>query len=143
MSEELIVEVGRNKYIIKTDRKYTETDEWALKRDDGKIIVGITDYAQKKLRDIVGVELPDPGIKVKKGESLGTIESVKATSDYYAPVSGKITEVNERLLEEPELLNTDPYGDGWIVVIDPEKPEEYDELLAPGEYAEKIRREKH
>ncbi len=143
MSEELIVEVGRNKYIIKTDRKYTETDEWALKRDDGKIIVGITDYAQKKLRDIVGVELPDPGIKVKKGESLGTIESVKATSDYYAPVSGKITEVNERLLEEPELLNTDPYGDGWIVVMDPEKPEEYDELLAPGEYAEKIRREKH
>ncbi len=143
MSEELIVEVGRNKYIIKTDRKYTETDEWALKRDDGKIIVGITDYAQKKLRDIVGVELPDPGIKVKKGESLGTIESVKATSDYYAPVSGKITEVNERLLEEPELLNTDPYGDGWIVVMDPEKPEEYDELLAPEEYAEKIRREKH
>ncbi len=143
MGEELIVEVGRNKYIVKTDRKYTETDEWALKRDDGKIIVGITDYAQKKLRDIVGVELPDPGIKVKKGESLGAIESVKATSDYYAPVSGKIIEVNERLLEEPELLNTDPYGDGWIVIIDPEKPEEYEELLTPEKYAEKIRREKH
>ncbi len=143
MSEDIIVEAGRNKYIVKTNRRYTETDEWALKREDGKIVVGITDYAQKKLRDIVGVELPDVGTSVEKGESLGAIESVKATSDYYAPVSGEIVEVNEKLLEEPELLNLDPYGDGWIVVIEPSDPGEYEKLLTPEQYAEKIKEEKH
>ncbi len=139
MSEDIVVEIGRNKYIIKTDRRYTETDEWALKRSDGLIVMGITDYAQKQLRDIVGVELPDLGASVKRGEVIGAIESVKATSDYYAPVTGEVVEVNEKLLEQPELLNLDPYGEGWILVIKPSKPEEYDELLTPEQYVEKIK----
>jgi glycine cleavage system H protein len=143
MSEDIVVEIGKKKYIVKKDRRYTETDEWALKRDDGKIVVGITDYAQKQLRDIVGVELPDVDTEVSKGDSLGVVESIKATSDYYAPVSGKVVEVNETLLEQPELINDDPYGKGWIVVIDPSKPEEYEELLTPEQYADKIRKEKH
>lgn len=143
MGEDIVVEVGRKKYIVKRDRRYTETDEWALKRDDGRILVGITDYAQKQLRDIVGIELPDTGIEVSRGDSVGVVESIKATSDYYAPVSGRIIEVNEALLEQPELINIDPYGKGWILVIEPSKPEEYEQLLTPEQYAEKIKKEKH
>lgn len=143
MTGEIIVEIGRNKIVVKTDRRYTKTDEWALKREDGKIVVGITDYAQKNLKDIVGVELPGPGTTVSRGEALGVVESVKATADYYAPVSGEVVEVNERLYEEPELLNTDPYGEGWIIVIEPRNPAEYDELLTPEQYVEKIKSEKH
>lgn len=142
MSEEIIVEVKGRKYIIKTDRKYTETDEWA-KLEGDKIIMGITDYAQKQLRDIVGVELPEIGTEVRKGDELGAVESVKATSDYYSPVSGEIVEVNERLYEEPELINKDPYGEGWLVVIKPHDPKEYDELLTPEQYAKKIKQGEH
>ncbi len=143
MSEDIIVEIGRKKYVVKKDRRYTETDEWAMKRDDGRIVMGITDYAQKQLRDIVGVELPETGVKVSRGESLGVVESVKATSDYYAPISGEVVEVNEDLLEQPELLNIDPYGKGWIAVIEPSDPGEYDKLLTPEQYAEKIKSGKH
>jgi glycine cleavage system H protein len=136
--EDLIVEIGRKKYIIKKDRRYTETDEWAL-LSGNIVIMGITDYAQKELKDIVGVELPEKNKRVKKGEELGVIESVKATSEYYAPVSGEIIEVNEKLLEEPELLNIDPYGEGWIVKIKPENIDEYNTLLTPEQYAEHIK----
>ncbi len=142
MSEEIIVEVKGKKYIIKTDRRYTKTDEWA-KLEGDKIIMGITDYAQKQLRDIVGVELPEIGTKVQKGDELGVVESVKATSDYYSPVSGEIVEVNERLYEEPELINKDPYGEGWLVVIKPHDPKEYEKLLTPKQYAEKIKQGEH
>ena len=137
-----MVEIGKNKYVVKTDRRYTETDEWA-KREDEVIRVGITDYAQKELKDIVGIELPETGKTVNKGEELGAIDSVKASSPYYAPVSGEIVEVNETLLEKPELLNDDPYGEGWILVIKPSKPEEYDQLLTPEQYVEKIKKSKH
>jgi len=137
--EDLIIILGKNKYIIKRDRKYTETDEWAKKEND-TIVMGITDYAQKELKDIVGIELPEPGTEVKKGDELGVVESVKATSEYYSPVSGTIIEVNERLLEEPELLNIDPYGRGWIVKIKPSNQNEYNELLNPEQYAELIKK---
>lgn len=138
MPDEIIVEVGRKKYIVKTDRKYTETDEWA-KIENGIVVMGITDYAQKELKDIVGIELPETGRNIRKSEELGVIESVKATSEYYAPVSGEIVEVNERLLEEPELLNIDPYGEGWIAKIKPQDPKEYESLLPPEKYAEMIK----
>ncbi|MET1159862.1 MAG: glycine cleavage system protein GcvH [Thermoprotei archaeon] len=142
MSEDIIVEIGKNKYIIKRDRRYTETDEWA--KLEGELVrVGITDYAQKELKDIVGIELPEKGKHVSKGDELGAIDSVKATSPYYAPVSGFITEINEELLEKPELMNTDPYGDGWILVIKPDNLDEYDQLLTPEQYAEKIKAKKH
>lgn len=139
MPDEVVVEIGRKKIIIKTDRRYTESDEWA-KLENEIIVMGITDYAQKELKDIVGIELPEVGITIKKGEELGVIESVKATSEYYAPVSGEIIEVNERLLEEPELLNTDPYGEGWIAKIKPHDLKEYELLLSPEKYAEVVRR---
>jgi len=142
LAEEIVVEVGKNKYIVKADRRYTETDEWA-KLEEGLIRVGITDYAQKELKDIVGIELPEPGRVVKKGEELGAIDSVKATSPYYAPVSGEIVEVNKALAEKPELLNEDPYGSGWILVIKPRDLREYEELLTPEQYAEKIKKSKH
>ncbi|WFO74583.1 glycine cleavage system protein GcvH [Desulfurococcaceae archaeon MEX13E-LK6-19] len=136
---EIVVEVKKKKYIIKTDRKYTKTDEWA-KLEDGKIREGITDYAQKELKDIVGIELPEVGKEVKKGEVIGVIESIKATADLYAAVSGKVVEVNEKLLDQPELLNTDPYGEGWILIIEPSDPKEYDELMTPEQYAEHIKK---
>jgi len=140
--EDIVIEVGKNKYVVKTDRRYTETDEWA-KLEEGLIRVGITDYAQKELKDIVGIELPEPGRVVRKSEELGAIDSVKATSPYYAPVSGEIVEVNKVLAEKPELLNEDPYGSGWILAIKPRDLREYEELLTPEQYAEKIKKSKH
>lgn len=142
MGEDLVVEIGRNKYIVKKDRRYTETDEWARK-EDKYIRIGITDYAQKQLKDIVGIELPEKETRIRKGEELGVIDSVKASSPYYAPVSGKIVEINEVLIEKPELLNDDPYGEGWILVIEPSNPNEYEQLLTPEQYVEKIKSSKH
>jgi glycine cleavage system H protein len=127
-------------YLVATDRRYTETDEWALRESSGLIRVGITDYAQKELKDIVAVELPQVGRVVRKGEELGVIDSVKATTSYYAPVSGRVVSVNRELEKSPELLNRDPYGAGWIVVIEPSNPEDYESLLTPEEYAERIKK---
>ena len=136
MAEEIRV----NNYIILRDRLYTKTDEWA-KREGDIVVVGITDYAQKKLRDIVGVDLPEPGTSVKAGDTVASIESVKAAADVYAPVSGEIVEVNERLYDEPELLNKDPYGEGWMFKIRLSDEKELEKLLTPEQYAEKIRKE--
>ncbi|MEM4517192.1 MAG: glycine cleavage system protein GcvH [Desulfurococcaceae archaeon] len=138
---ELVIKVKGKEYVIKTDRRYTETDEWA-KLENDRIVCGISDYAQKELKDIVAVELPQVGRVVRKGEELGMIDSVKATSPYYAPVSGKIVEVNRNLETSPELINKDPYGEGWIFVILPDDPREYTSLLPPEKYAEKIQQGK-
>jgi len=133
--EEIVVEG----YRIPRDRLYTKTDEWA-KREANTVIVGVTDYAQKKLRDIVGVDLPEEGQEVRRGEPIASIESVKAAADVYAPVSGRIVEVNERLLDEPELINKDPYGEGWIARIEISDPSELEQLLTPEQYAEEIKK---
>ena len=101
---------------IPEELKYSEQDEWA-RSEDGRIIVGVTDYAQDQLGDIVFLELPEPGASVTRGESFGTIESVKAVSDLFSPVSGEILEVNTTLADQPELVNSDCYGDGWILVV--------------------------
>lgn len=139
---DIVVKVRGKEYIVKTDRRYTETDEWA--KLEGKIAVcGVTDYAQKELKDIVAVELPQIGRVVKKGEEIGMIDSVKATSTYYAPVSGRIIEVNKELESKPELLNQDPYGKGWIFKVEITEPSEYESLLTPEAYAEKIQKGKH
>ena len=140
MPRVLAGELRVGNYVVLTDRLYTETDEW-VKIEDGVAIVGITDYAQKKLRDIVGVELPEPGRRVRRGEAVAAIESIKAAADVYAPVSGEVVEVNERLYEEPELLNRDPYGEGWMFKIRMEDPGEAEGLLSPEKYVERIRRE--
>ena len=140
--ETIKVKVGNIEFFVVKDRRYTESDEWALLEDD-KARVGITDYAQKRLTDIVGVELPEVGQEVKKGEAVATLESMKATADVYAPLSGSVIEVNERLYDEPELINKDPYGDGWLFIIEVSNPDEYKELLEPEDYIESVKRRHH
>ncbi len=118
---------------IPDDLKYTEDHEW-IEIKDGRARYGITNYAQEELGDIVYVELPQVGEEVKKGDMLGVIESVKTVSDLYAPISGKIEKVNEELEAAPELINDEPYGDGWIVLIEISDETELDALLNPEEY---------
>lgn len=113
---------------------YTKSHEW-VKREDGTVRVGITDYAQKKLGDVVYVEFPQVGTKVKKGEAVVTVESVKAAESVYAPVSGEVVEVNEALSSSPGTVNQDPYGEGWLFVLKMDDPAELEELLGPEEYA--------
>ena len=127
-------------YLVLRDRLYTESDEWA-KREDSVVTVGITDYAQKKLKDIVGVELPEVGERVNRGEAVAVVESIKAAADVYSPVTGEIVDVNEALLDAPETLNQDPYGEGWMFRVKMDDPGELESLLTPEQYAEKIRRE--
>ena len=99
------------------DRRYTKTHEWVTV--DGKIVtVGITDFAQSQLGDVVFLELPSPGRKLALRESFGVVESVKAASDLYSPVAGKVSAVNDKLTSKPELVNSDPYGDGWIMKVE-------------------------
>ena len=99
------------------DRRYTKTHEWVAV--DGKhATIGITDFAQSQLGDVVFLELPKPGRKLDTGETFGVVESVKAASDLYAPVAGRIAEVNEKLGSKPELINSDPYGEGWILKLE-------------------------
>ena len=120
-------------YEIPDDLLYTKDHEWI--RVEKKIgVIGITDYAQKKLREVIYVELPNVNTKVKQKETLATVESVKATSDIYAPVSGKIVEVNLRLADSPELLNESPYEDGWIAKIEISDEKELDNLMEADEY---------
>ncbi len=118
---------------VPDDRRYTEDHEWAKREDDGRIRVGITDYAQDALGDIVYVEVPEVGSTVGKGDPIAEVESTKSVSDVYAPVSGSIIAVNEALADAPELVNSDPYGEGWFALIEP-SGDEYDALLDAAAY---------
>jgi glycine cleavage system H protein len=121
------------KVVIKDDLKYTKEHEWI--RLTGDIAtMGITDYAQKELGDVVFVELPEVGREVEQMKSFGTIEAVKAVSDIFSPVSGKVTEINTQLSSQSNLINSDPYGEGWIIRIKIKNPKEIDTLLSPAEY---------
>lgn len=120
--------------MLPKDLKYTPEHEW-IKIKGERVVVGITEYAQKELGDVVFVDLPGVGEKVKKKEAMATIESVKAVSEIYAPISGEVMEVNDTLEHSPELVNQDPYGKGWIAVIEPIDNKEFDELLTPEAYA--------
>ena len=122
---------------ISEDLKYTETHEWA-RDEEGLVRTGLTDYAQGELGDVVFVELPEVGSQVTQGEPYGSIESVKAVADLYAPVTGKVVEVNEALTEAPELLNEEPYEGGWLVTIAPSDPDQFASLLEPEDYREHI-----
>lgn len=115
------------------DLLYTREHEW-LRVEDGRGRVGITHYAQEELGDVVYVELPPPGKRVTRGESLGVVESVKSVSDYYAPVTGTVREVNEEVKKHPELVNSDPYGKGWLLVLEIENEEELSSLLRAEDY---------
>ena len=123
------------------DLKYSKEHEWVLV--EGNVAtVGITDFAQDQLGDIVFVELPAVGDKVSKEDAFGVVESVKAVSDIYAPVSGKVVEVNDDLPENPEMLNEDSYGDGWIIKIEMNDPDELQDLMTAAEYEEYVAEEK-
>lgn len=118
--------------------RYTKEHEWLRVEGDDRARVGITFYAQKELGDVVFVDLPQEGIAVSAGDSFAVVESVKAVSDIYAPVSGRIVEVNSALEDRPELINEDPYGQGWIAVIEMGNPSEVDATLTAAEYKEHV-----
>jgi glycine cleavage system H protein len=113
---------------IPSDLRYSSDHEWA-RVEEGRVRIGITDYAQDALGDVVFVEVPEVGTKVERGASFSEVESTKSVSEIYAPVSGVIAEINADLADSPEKLNDDPYGEGWICIIEPTDPAQLDELL--------------
>lgn len=123
---------------IPGDLKFLKSHEWARAEDDGLVRVGISEHAQGQLGDVVYVELPEVGAAASVGDSIAVVESVKAASDIYPPISGEIVEVNELLEDKPEAINEDAYGDGWIFAIKPSDRDELDDLLDPDDYAELI-----
>ena len=122
---------------VPDDCRYLETHEWA-RRDGDTVRVGITDFAQDELGDVVFVELPEVGDELDQEAEFGVIESIKAVSDLYAPVSGTVTAVNEELFEAPELVNEAPFGDGWMLEAELADESELDALLAPDEYEDQV-----
>lgn len=125
---------------IPEELKYTDEHEWA-KIEDELVVIGITDYAQDALGEIVYIELPSEGDEITKGDSFGGVESTKSVSDLYAPVSGEVIEVNESLLDSPETINEDPYGDGWLIKVRIHDSDEFDELMDSEQYSEFIEKE--
>ncbi|HUU53849.1 MAG TPA: glycine cleavage system protein GcvH [Armatimonadota bacterium] len=125
---------------IRDDLKYTSTHEWLRRGSDGAA-VGITDYAQSELTDIVFVELPEVGRHLDAGDEICALESVKAVAYVYAPLAGTIAAVNEKLSKQPELINQDPYGEGWIVQLAPDDPEKSVDLLDAAGYKQKLEEE--
>lgn len=113
--------------------RYTKEHEW-IRVEDSRGVVGITEYAQDQLGDVVFVELPKVGTTVEQGKPFGVVESVKTASDLYAPVSGTVIAVNEKLIEHPELVNQDPYGEGWMIVIQMSDPTQVSSLMTAEEY---------
>jgi glycine cleavage system H protein len=122
---------------IPDDCRFLDSHEWA-RNQNGTVRIGISDFAQDELGDVVFVELPGEGDDLTKDEEFGVIESIKAVSDLYAPVSGTVTATNEALIDEPELVNDDPYGEGWMIEVDLADESELDELLSPDEYRDQV-----
>jgi glycine cleavage system H protein len=125
------------------DLKYSKSHEWVRREADGTLTVGITDHAQDLMGDLVYVELPEKGRELNAGTECAVVESVKAASDVYAPISGTITEVNAALADAPETINKDPYGAGWMFKIRPSNPKELDALLDAAAYEAQVAAEKH
>ena len=126
---------------IPSDLRYRESHEWVRDEGNGTAVVGISDPAQAALGDMVFVELPEPGMSYSQGEACAVVESVKAASDVYAPVSGEVIEANSALEDSPGLVNTDPYGDGWMYKVAMEDPEEVESLLDAEAYMDVIAEE--
>ncbi len=134
------VKVGNQNILIDDTLLYTKSDEW-IKLEGDNVRIGITDYAQKQLKDIVGVDLPKKGSSITKNGTLAVLESVKATAEVYSPVEGKVIDVNERLLDEPELINKEPYDTGWIAIIEAKNIQK-NEFLDHKSYADDITKRK-
>ncbi|ALN65220.1 MULTISPECIES: glycine cleavage system protein GcvH [Lysobacter] len=128
---------------IPGDLKFMKSHEWARVEGDGKVTVGISDHAQGLLGDLVYVELPNIGDRVEAGTASAVVESVKAASDVYSPVSGTVTAVNAALADKPETINEDAYGEGWIFTVEIDEPDQLNELLAPDDYAELLEEDDH
>lgn len=118
---------------LDANAKYQESHEWA-RREGDLIVCGITDHAQDSLSDVVYLELPEVGSAFERGQIFGVVESVKAASDLYIPVSGEIVEINSALVDTPEIINEDPFGAGWMIKIKPSNPSEWDSLLSGEDY---------
>lgn len=127
---------------IPKELRYTREHEWA-KQEGDKVRVGITDYAQEQLGDVVFVELPKAGAKVTASKAFGVVESVKAVSDLFAPVSGEVVEANGELTKKPETVNQEPYGKGWMIVVKPSNKADWDQLLTPLQYEELLKQAAH
>ncbi len=123
------------------DLLYTKEHEWLRREDDGSVTIGVTDHAQAALGDLVYVELPEVGQDVDSGGDMAVVESVKAASDVYAPIDGSVAAVNEELADDPEKINTDPYGDGWIVRLQPNDGIDESALMDPDAYQELLDQE--
>ena len=117
-----------------SELKYASSHEWARKEEDGTVTVGITDHAQEALGDVVFVELPEVGANLAAGDEAGVVESVKAASDIYAPVGGEVIAINEKLEDEPETVNADPYNDGWFFKLQPSDTSELEAMLSAEDY---------
>jgi glycine cleavage system H protein len=128
---------------IPGDLKFLKSHEWARMEDSGRVTVGISEHAQSLLGDLVYVELPSVGDTVKQGTACAVVESVKAASDVYSPVSGTVVAVNDALGDKPEMINEDAYGEGWILAIKPDDAAELDDMLDPDDYAAMIEDEDH
>jgi glycine cleavage system H protein len=122
---------------VPEDLRYTSDHEW-VRLEDGRVRIGITDYAQDALGDVVFVQLPEPGSKVEAGATFSEVESTKSVSDIYAPVAGTVVEVNSELADAPQRLNEDPYGEGWICILEPADAAAVDALLDAAGYAKLI-----
>jgi len=123
---------------IPADLSYTEEHEYVRKAKDGTVEIGITDYAQGELGDIVYIELPKVGTKFSKHDVFGTIEAVKAVSELFAPIAGEVVAINGRLDKEPALVNSDPYGAGWMIKVRPDNPSELDKLMKSDAYSKQV-----
>lgn len=123
---------------IPQDLKYTQSHEWISIESDGSVRIGITDYAQEALGDLVFVELPTAGDQIDQGDACAVVESVKAASDIYSPITGEVLAVNEDLEDDPGMINSDPYGDGWLFSLSPSDESEFDDLLDAAAYEESL-----
>ena len=133
-----------DEYKVEEGLYYTKEHEWARKESDSLVVVGIADYAQASLHEVVYVELPEVGSEVGQMEAVGAVESVKAVSDFYCPVAGKVVEVNESLIDAPEQINNEPYGAGWMAKIEPSSLEgDIGNLMDASAYAEYLKTVSH
>lgn len=134
VSEEVIYEG----YRFPRNLKYSEFHAWVKVVGERRVRIGVTDFAQKKIRVVVFVDMPNVGLRVKRGDVLVTLESIKAVSEVLSPVSGKVVSCNERLDDDPSLINKDPYGEGWIAEVEIEEPGDFERLLSAEEYLERV-----
>jgi glycine cleavage system H protein len=119
---------------IPSELKYTKSHEWVRSEDDGTVTIGITDHAQELLGDLVFVELPEAGSEMSAEDAACVVESVKAASDVYMPITGEVVAINESLADAPETINDSPYDDGWLIKVNPANPDELDELMDADAY---------